>query len=175
MKIMKKRQQKSPYDFFNEDIYKWLLHEMQSMIKDIYFIEKLQKKLRLGLGINKQFIYDPNTNFLPVWSPEIQETNSYSLKIGNSKPKSFVESERLIDIIEGDQDIAVTIEIPNVEKNDITLYITEDSLEMTVDSTFLKYHKMLKLPCDVNAETARASYRNGVLDVVIKKNTKLRK
>lgn len=172
---MKKRRQKSPYGFFNEDIYERVLHEMQSMIEDIYFIEKLQKKLRLGLGFNKQLIYDPNTNVLPVWIPEIQEINSYSLKTGNIKSKSFVESERLIDIIEGDEDIAVTVEIPDVEKNDIDLYITEDSLEMTVDSTLLKYRKLLKLPCDVNAKTTRATYRNGVLDVVIKKNSKLRK
>ena len=116
---MKKRQQKSPYDFFNEDIY---------------FIEKLLKKLRCGLGFNKQFIYNSNTNVLPVWSPEVQETNSYYLKTGNIKPKSFVENERLIDIMEGDEDVAVTVEIPNVEKNDIDLYITEDSLEMTIDS-----------------------------------------
>lgn len=172
---MKKRRQKNPYDFFYEDIYERVLHEMQSMIEDIYFIEKLQKKLRLGLRLNKQFINDLSTNVLPVWIPETKETNYYPLKTGNIKPKIFVESERLIDIMEGDEDVSITVEIPDVEKNDIDLYITADSLEITVDSPLLKYQKMLRLPCDVNVETARATYRNGVLDVVIKKNSKLRK
>jgi len=172
---MKKRRQKNPYDFFYEDIYERVLHEMQSIIEDINFIEELQKKLRLGLEFNKQFICDSSTNVLPVCVPKNKETNSYPLKTGNIKPKIFVESERLIDIMEGDEDIAVTVEISDVEKNDIDLYITEDSLEIKVDSTLLKYCKILKFPCDVNVETARATFRNGILDVVIKKNSKLRK
>ncbi len=172
---MKKRRQKNPYDFFDKDIYKWIYHEMQSMIEDIHFIERFQKILRRELQVNKKFTYDQRTNVLPVWSPENKEINSYSLKTGNKESKCFIESERLIDIIEGDDDIAVTVEIPEVEKNDIDLYITEDSLEITSDSTFLKYHKMLKLPCEVIKETAKATYRNGVLDVVINKRKQIEK
>ena len=172
---MKKRRKKNPYDFFDEDIYKCILHEMQSMIEDIRFIESFQKILRRELRLNKQFTYNQRTNVLPVWSQERQEINSYSLKTGNKESKCFVESERLIDIIEGDDDIAVTVEMPEVEKNDIDLYITEDSLEITSDSTFLKYHKMLKLPCEIIKETAKATYMNGVLDVVINKRKQIEK
>jgi len=164
-----KRLQKSPFDFFNGDEYEWILHEMQSMTEDIYFIEMFQKILRHELRVSKRFTYGLSTNVLPVWSPKIQEINPNSLKTGNKELIIFKEGERLIDITEGDEEVAVTIEIPGVEKEDIGLYLTEDSLEMTVDSHGLKYHEMLNLPCTVNVETAEATYRNGVLDVVVKK------
>ena len=71
--------------------------------------------------------------------------------------------------MERDQDVAVTVEFPRVGKEDIDLYLTEDTLEITVDIDALKYYKMIDLPCNVDVDTGEATYRNGVLDVVIKK------
>ena len=145
---------------------------MQSMIEDIYFIEKLNKKLRHELGLNKQLIYDTNTNNLHFLNPDFHKINSYSLRSENIEPSRIEKNERLIDIIEEDENVAVTIDMPGVEKNDINLGITEDSLKIAINSTLQKYHKLLKLPNNVNIETARATYRNGVLDVVINKKKK---
>jgi HSP20 family protein len=80
----------------------------------------------------------------------------------------------LTDIIEGDDDVAVTVEIPGVEKNDIDLNITRDILEIKVDTHQRKYHKKLELPCDVIPKTTKATYKNGILDIVIKRKEKKR-
>ncbi len=169
---MKKKRQKSSYDFFNEDFYKCIFHEMQSMIEDLYFIERLQKILRRKLGVSKQLTYDSNTNVLPVWNPVKKEINYYTLKTENKELMNFIENAQLIDIMERDADVTVTVEIPTVEKNNIDLYITANSLEIIIDSSLIKYNKMLKLPYEVNAETAEATFKNGVLDIVIKKKMK---
>ena len=84
------------------------------------------------------------------------------------------EREPLTDIIEGDDDVAVTVEIPGVEKNNIELNVTNDILEIKVDTPNRKYHKRLDLPCDVLPKTTKATYKNGVLDVVIKRKEKKR-
>jgi HSP20 family protein len=102
-------------------------------------------------------------------SPKIQENSPHPFKAGNKELKHLVEDGRLIDIMEGTQDVAVTVDIPGVEKEDIDLYVTADTLEITIDSDVLKFHKLLSFPCEVDVETAEATYRNGVLDVIIKK------
>ena len=68
--------------------------------------------------------------------------------------------------------MAVTIEIPGVEKEDIDLEVTEDTLEINVDNPNRKYHKIIDLPCKVKPKTTKASYKNGVLDIVIKRKEK---
>jgi HSP20 family protein len=166
---MGKRQQKDPIDFFYGDDCKWIFHEMQSIIEDIHFIDILQKKLRYDFAINKHSTDRSNTNIFPLLSPKIQENSPHPFKAGNKELKHLVEDGRLIDIMEGTQDVAVTVDIPGVEKEDIDLYVTADTLEITIDSDVLKFHKLLSFPCEVDVETAEATYRNGVLDVIIKK------
>lgn len=170
---MRKRRQKDPIDFLYRDDYKWIFHEIQSIITDIHFIKILQKILRYDLAVNKQSPVRSNTTNLTLWSPKIQANNSYPFKAGNKELTHLGGEEELIEIMEGDQDIAVTVEIPGVEKKDIDLYVTEDILEITIDSDALKYHKLLTFTCDVDVETAEATYMNGLLDIIIKKKREI--
>ena len=79
------------------------------------------------------------------------------------------EWEPLTDIIEGEDDVAVTVEIPGVEKEDIDITTTEDTLEITVNNPERRYHKIVDIPFDVNPKITKATYKNGVLDVVVKR------
>jgi HSP20 family protein len=79
------------------------------------------------------------------------------------------EREPLTDVIESAKDIAVTVEMPGVEKNDIDLHVTKEECEITVDAEHRKYHKAIKLPSRVKPETTKATYKNGILDIVIQK------
>lgn len=82
------------------------------------------------------------------------------------------DHEPFTDIVEGDRDVAVTIEIPYVEKEDIDFNVTEDTLEIMVNISKRKYHKLLDLPCDVKTKTMKTTFKNGVLDVILKKKKK---
>ncbi len=82
------------------------------------------------------------------------------------------EMEPLTDIIEGENDVAITVEIPGVEKEDIDLIATEDTLEIKVDSPKRKYHKRIDLPCNVKTKSTKATYKNGILDIVLDKKEK---
>ena len=166
---MGKRQQKDPIDFFYEDDYKWIFHEIQSIIEDIHFIDIIQKILRYDFTINKHSTDRSNTNNFPLLCPKIQENSPHPFKAGNKELKYLVEDGRLIDIMEGNQDVAVTVDIPTVEKEDIYFYVSVDMLEISIDSDVLKFHKLLSFPCEVDVETAEATYRSGVLDIIIKK------
>jgi HSP20 family protein len=79
------------------------------------------------------------------------------------------ERESLTDVIEYDDEVAITVELPGVEKKDIDLKAIEDTLEIKVDIPQREYRKLVNLPCDVQPRTLKATYKNGVLDVVIKR------
>ena len=68
--------------------------------------------------------------------------------------------------------MAITVEIPGVEKEDIDLVATEDTLEIKVDSPKRKYHKRIDLPCNVKTKSTKATYKNGILDIVLDKKEK---
>ena len=63
----------------------------------------------------------------------------------------------------------MTAEVPGVAKEDIQLEVAEDTLTIKVDTKDRKYYKEVKLPCEVDEKSAKATYQNGVLDVEFKK------
>jgi HSP20 family protein len=79
------------------------------------------------------------------------------------------EREPLTDVIEDAKQVAITMELPGVEKKDINLHMTADDLEVSVDNDLRKYHKRVHLPAKVDPKTTKATYTNGILDVTVQK------
>jgi HSP20 family protein len=78
----------------------------------------------------------------------------------------------LVDVFSEDGSIKVVAELPGVEKQDIKLHATPKTLTSSVDTPQRKYYKEIELPEEVETETAKAIYRNGVLEVTLKKTGK---
>lgn len=91
------------------------------------------------------------------------------------------------DVRESDKEIVVTMEVPGMEKSDYdvsiegnTLFVTGEK-RMETESQDERYHvleraygsfqRAIPLPGTVDADTATASYRNGVLTVKLKKTS----
>lgn len=75
--------------------------------------------------------------------------------------------EPLTDVIETDRNIRVTFELPGIEKEDIDVETGEDHLTVRVERGDRKYYKSQPLPGKVVPDSARATYKNGVLEVTI--------
>mgnify|MGYP000734069888 CR=1 FL=1 len=94
-------------------------------------------------------------------------------EFGNFKPtpmgmvRPVEEREPLVDVIAGDKVVQVVAELPGVEKDDIKLEATEDELMITAESERRKYRKVVKLPFKVDPKQAKATYKNGVLEVTL--------
>jgi len=167
-----KRKRRNPFDFMGEDDFERIFDEMQKMFESGNFKEMIEDMLRGGPATNKRFVHGFSINIGPDGKPKIQEFGNRSIKTPKGEPTVSEEREPLTDIIEGDEDVAVTVEIPGVERKDIDLNVTGDILEITVKNPERKYHKRLTLPCDVVPKTTKATYKNGILDVVIKRKEK---
>jgi len=82
------------------------------------------------------------------------------------------ELEPLVDILEDSDTVVVLMSIPGVDKEDIDLRITESDLSISIDTDEFEWYNEFKLPAKVNPNSARATYRNGVLEVKAKKLSK---
>ncbi len=154
-----------------------MFREMERMMEEEFrtFSSRLPKdyvkerKLPDGTTIRElgPFVYGYSVKIGPDGKPEIRE-------FGNVKPSRFgprikEEREPLVDVVETDSEVHVVAELPGVEKTDIKLHGTEDTLTISVDTPQRKYYKEVKLPAKVNVKEAKTAYKNGVLEVTLPK------
>jgi molecular chaperone GrpE len=79
------------------------------------------------------------------------------------------QREPMLDVIEDDNSISITAELPGVDKENIELIVDKRLLTLTTTEANRIYYKELELSSEVDPDTVEATYRNGVLDVILKK------
>ena len=129
-----------------------------------------ERKLPDGSTVKElgPFVYGYSMKIGPDGKPEIQEFGNIKKGLKGA-PQVKEEREPLVDIVETNSEIHVVVELPGVEKSDIKLHGTEESLTISVDTPQSKYYKEVVLPVKVKVKEASSSYKNGVLEVVLPK------
>lgn len=163
MAIKKRR-----FGFFSDDFddeFERMRKEMERIMEDAFRgfdeseIERLSKDPHTK-------VYGFSIRMTPDGKPVIRE-------FGNIRPgvkrEMIREREPLIDVIEHREDVTVIAEVPGVEKNEIELNAAEKTLSINVRNPERSYSKLIKLPCKVNPNSAKAHYKNGVLEVKLEK------
>ena len=112
------------------------------------------------------YIYGWSFRIGPDGKPVFQE-------FGNIPQRGITElpgsREPLVDVQETDDEVQVTAEVPGVKKEEIDLEVTGNTLIIKVEGKDRKYYKEVELPAEVDPDSAKASYNNGVLDIQLKK------
>ncbi len=82
-----------------------------------------------------------------------------------------VEEERqpLVDVFDEKDHVLVIIELPGVEEEHISAQVKGDILTLSAANGDRKYYKEVVLPEDVDADTIKSKYKNGVLEIRIGK------
>ncbi len=158
----RRRRKKSPHTWFNIfDEFDRLEDMMDEMMSKAF--ETPTEKAKAY----RPYVYGFSMSIGPNGKPVIREFgNVQKSRFG---PQIREEREPLVDVIEEDKDVVIVAELPGVEKNGIHLHTTRDHLTISVDTPKRKYHKELTLPAKVDPKSAQASYKNGVLEVRLKK------
>ena len=171
----KKRRNQSKDPFGNiDDMFREMEKMMDEELKN--FTEKVPKeyvkerKLPDGSTVKElgPFVHGYSMKIGPEGKPEIQEFGNIKKSLEGT-PQVKEEREPLVDIVETNEDVHVVVELPGVEKSDIKLHGTDDSLTISVDTPQYKYYKEATLPVKVRVKEANSSYKNGVLEVVLPK------
>jgi HSP20 family protein len=164
-----RRRRRLPFDLFDDEEFERIFEEVQRMFGSTSFRSLIEDLLREGS--DKRFIRGFSINIGPDGKPKIQEFGTCSKKLPTGESVISEEREPLTDIIEGDEEVAITLEIPGVEKEDIDVVVKENTVEIKVEGP-LKYHKVVDLPCEVKPTSTKATYKNGILDIVLEKKEK---
>ncbi len=183
----RRRMRRSP--FFRN----WFFGDIDEMMRDIEemmerefreFTNRVPKdyvrerKLPDGTTVREwgPFVYGYSMTIGPDGKPRIREFGNVkpSLKpeaFGITRPRLDVKEERepLVDVISTDGEVKVIAELPGVEKEDIKLHGTENTLTLSVDTPQRKYFKDVELPAKVKIKEAKTTYKNGVLEVTLPK------
>lgn len=128
-----------------------------------------ERKLPDGSTVREwgPFVYGYSVKIGPDGKPEVRGFGN--VKPSLTGPQVQQEREPLVDIVETDGEIHIVVELPGVEKKDIKLNATEETLTISVDAPQRKYFKEVGLPARVNIREAKSQYKNGVLEVTFPK------
>jgi HSP20 family protein len=169
---LRKRRFPSIFDEFDRmmrEMQKWFEEEMREIER--LMPRELVREVETPHGIRRQMgpiVWGYSITIGPDGKPVIRE-------FGNFKPQRggeiIREREPLVDIIEQEDQIRVIAEVPGVEKDEIELKATENKLTIRVDTPERKYHRTVDLPEPVEPESAKATYKNGILEITLKKKT----
>ncbi|KPV63520.1 MAG: Small heat shock protein HSP16.5 [Candidatus Bathyarchaeota archaeon BA2] len=111
----------------------------------------------------------------PTGSLKISKPKKEISPIRTSMPLttgSIEEREPIVDIFEERDHIKVMAELPGVEENEIKLDIEDGTLTISADTPARKYYKKVELPSPVKKDDVESSYRNGILEVTLRKTKK---
>ena len=183
----RRRMRRSPFfrSWFFGDIDE-ILKDMEEMMEKEFkeFTSRLPKDLKRerklpdGTTIHEwgPFVYGYSMTIGPDGKPKIREFGNVkpSLKpeaFGLTRPSLAVKEERepLVDVINTNGEIHVVAELPGVEKENIKLHGTEETLTISVDTPKRKYFKEIQMPAKIEPKNSKTVYKNGVLEVTIPK------
>jgi HSP20 family protein len=165
-------------DRWFSDVDEMFENMFEDMLKGMPKDMMSERKLPDGSSVRQYgpFVYGYSMSIGPDGKPTIQE-------FGNVKPSKrpgafgFEQPalepkgtrEPLVDVINEQSQVRVVAELPGVEKSAIKTSIADDSLTISVDSPTQRYYKEVKLPTGVDADSTKASYNNGVLEITLRK------
>lgn len=117
------------------------------------------------------FVYGYSMTVGPDGKPQIREFGNITPRTSRGRPSLDVKEKRepLADVVSSNGEVQIIVELPGVEKKDIKLRGTEDSMTVSVDTPERKYFKKLDLPMKVDPKKAKSKYNNGVLEIILKK------
>jgi len=133
-------------------------------------LEEIIEALLEEMGESGPFVYGFSIIHRPGEDPELREFGNVPEYSQNEE--TFFPSEtkeHLIDVFESEDMVHVLAEFPEVEKEDLLLQATAQHLEIKVLG-LSGYSEDVELPVRVNPESAKASYKNGVLEVTFRRS-----
>lgn len=152
-----------------EELEKWMKE-----IMDPRRMEEISKEIEKKGGktyVYGPFVYGYTITIGPDGRPIIREFGNVRKERG--RPIVSEEREPVTDVIETDEEIVVVAELPGVEKNKIDVKIEGDNkLIIKASDTNRRYRKEVDLPAPVDPSSSKASYKNGILEITLKKKKK---
>jgi len=93
-------------------------------------------------------------------------------EFGDNVPASDNVREPLTDVSVENDVVRIVVELPGVQKEDIQLDCSETSVIVSVDTESRKFRKTVPLQTNIDVDSAKAEYNNGILEVTVNSKSK---
>ena len=121
------------------------------------------------------FVYGYTMTVGPDGKPRVREFGNVRSPLAgfglgaSNRPLISSEREPLADITTTDKEVKAILEMPGVNKENIKISVHDNSVEVKSDDPQRKYHEIIDLPPETDTETAKSTYKNGVLEIIFTK------
>lgn len=142
------------------------MRDMERMMFE--FEEDFERRLATREG--KEFrpiVYGVRITIGPDGRPVIEEFGN--VKHRGRRPIVEESIEPLVDVIDEKDHVTVVTEIPGADKDKIDVRVKDNKLIIRAEGNGRKYYREVRLPAGVKPDTAKAKYKNGVLEITIEK------
>ncbi len=145
-----------------------LMREMERMMTRM--LEEYEMPRPGITEIKGPIVYGFRITIGPDGRPIIEEFGNVK-RVGR---RAVIEEaiEPLVDVIDEKDRVVVVAELPGIDKDKIDIRIKDGKLIIRARDKDRKYYKEIELPPGIKPETAKAKYRNGVLEITIEKEKK---
>ncbi len=99
-----------------------------------------------------------------------RQTFPYRYRFPKSyRERKWREPEPLIDVLEEKNEIIVVAEFAGFKREHLRIHVKDQQLTLSAEASERKYYKSLNLPKRVIPDNIRTTYKNGVLEIRLKK------
>ena len=149
-----------------------VLDELDRYLED--FEDDLQKAVRKGMDS----AFSQSNPFIAGFSFRMNESGKPTMQFFGSNPlrsNGFVSpiTEQIVD--EKAKTLRVVIDLPGVAKPDIKIDAAHDGIVVTAENETRKYRAEFGFKVEVEPESAKADYKNGVLEILFSLKDKANK
>jgi len=88
------------------------------------------------------------------------------------RERKRTEREPLIDVLEEKDEVIVVAEFAGFNRENLRIHVRNQRLTLSAEALDRKYHKSLNLPTGVIPKSVRTAYKNGVLEIRLRKGAK---
>lgn len=148
---------------------------------DFKRLQRRMNRLMEDIGIS-----EPESRYMPEIKRVQDKMNQLIEDFMAEAPVRFPDVMKpLADVKETDEEVVVTMDLPGMDKGDVEITVTENALEVKAERktekeekeeefykkerSFARFERSLKLPAEVKADDAKASLKDGVLEVHLPK------
>jgi len=179
------------YDWFRRFDGRYLIddlitdfEEVEKEFEDVFMDTKAPKEIMIdyetqedvGIGEFSSFVYGYSMTIELEDKPRVSSRSSKKRKVVSeyNEPQITSEREPLAEVNVYDKEVKVVLEMPGVSKEHIKIQAYKNSVEVSSDYPQRKY-QVIDIPRVADIKTIRSTYKNGILEIVLKKKEKLRR
>ncbi|HEX5187853.1 MAG TPA: archaeal heat shock protein Hsp20 [Nitrososphaeraceae archaeon] len=125
-------------------------------------------------------VYGYSMTIGPDGKPKVREFgNVKSPFMGTGRgffeqPSISSEREPLIDVSSTDKEVKIVAEMPGISKETIRIDAYDNYVEIKSDDPNRRYHKTIEVPDEVDIDSAKSNFNNGILEITFKKKDQQR-